>query len=141
MRTVFRLTTSIMAILGTGLATAGETAWPRQPELSSQICVERPENNGVLNIREADVVIEGGPVLTLLGGQAVCAYVPAGRHTMWVQSRHPYDPASLDPQAWKSSPITLETPPSGRAELFVCGEGTKSTYTGWAIRKAGERCE
>ena len=140
MRFVFRLI-GVIAILGTGFVTAEETTWPRRQELSGQICVERPENNGVLNIREANFVIDRGPVLSFIGGQAACAYVPAGRHSMWVQSRHPYDPASLDPKAWKSSPITLELSPGSRAELYVCGEATNSTYTGWAIRRAGERCE
>ena len=135
------LITCAVALLATNAANAAEQAWPNSEELSSQICVWRPENNGVLNIRPVEFVIDGGPVLTLLGGQAGCGYVRAGKHMVRAQSRDPYDQNSRNPRAWMSFRITLDVPASSRRELFVCAEAAYSTYTGWAIRRPGEVCE
>lgn len=65
---------------------------PATAESRAEICVERPESTGVLNIRVANVVIERGPTIALLGGQSACAFVPVGKHVIWVQSGNPYDP-------------------------------------------------
>ncbi len=141
MKVASEMTLKLAVLVSAVPAIAGEPSWPRWTELPAQICVERPENNGVLNIREVDVVIERGPALSLMGGQAACVFVDVGKHTLWIQSRNPYDPASVDPKAWKSAPITVDVKRGERVELQVCGEGARSTYTGWSIRQTNGRCE
>jgi hypothetical protein len=118
----------------------GSMRWPANTVLKSQICIERPLAVGRLNVRAADVVIEGGPTLTLLGEQAACGYVQPGRYRVWVQSKDPFDRTSTNPQAWKSTPLVVTAPANDRAELEVCGAGPSSAYTNWKIARAG-RCQ
>lgn len=117
--------------------------WPESnPDLNAQICVERPENNGVLNIRPANVLIEDGPVLTLLGGQAACAYVEGGRtYSVWIQSENPFYPESKNPTAWKSNSLKVAVRRGTRTELLICGKGSKGTYRNWDLRTGNSGCD
>lgn len=62
---------------------------PSQKDLSSQICVERLENNGSVNVTASRVVFSNKQGLTLLGGQAACLLVPPGLYSFVVQSINP----------------------------------------------------
>jgi hypothetical protein len=135
MNTAFILLMSFLA------ASAGD--WPESnPTLNAQVCAERPENNGSLNIRPANVLIEGGPVLTLLGGQAACAYVEGGRtYNVWIQSEDPFHLESKNPTAWKSNRLKITVLRGTRAELLICGKGSKGTYRNWELRRNDAGCD
>lgn len=135
MRTQFLTTATLVASIA--LPQSGALRWPSNTILKAQICVERPGDSGRLNIRPADVVIESGPTLSLMGEQAACAFVQPGKYRVWAQSRDPNDKTSTDPRAWKSAPIVVSAPANDRVELEVCGIGDKTTYTNWKIARAG----
>ncbi len=103
-----------------------------------QICVERPENGGVLNVRPADVVIEDGPVLRLTGGEAACAFVEVGKHMIQVESKNPYDAGSL---GWKSPPREVQTLIGSKVHLRVCAVSHDNGYAGWSIVEAAAACK
>jgi hypothetical protein len=131
---------TVFAFAALVLQTGGTRPWPRSVASPGQICVERPGDDGALNIREATVVIEGGPGLVLVGEQAACGFVEAGKHQVWVQSRDPYDSASTDRAAWKSDVLTLTVRATERVELEVCGVGVNGTYKTWGIRPSTGTC-
>jgi len=130
-----------VAFIGIGLAVSlqsGGQRWPRWNDLSAQICVERPGDNGSLNIRPADILISDGPTLTLLGEQASCAYVRPGRYTLWAQSRDPYDPGSTNETAWKSISVSLSVGANEVSRFEVCRAGAEYN---WKVQRPGPRCQ
>src|SRR5262245_17428642 len=137
------LTIGAVALIAVTFGLAASSGWPRwTTRLTGQICVERPENNGVLNIRPSDVRIQGGPTLTLVGGEAACGYVEGGgKYTVWAQSRDPYDPSVRARAAWKSTNLQVEVKEGGRVELVVCAIGAKAAYQNWEVRAAEKACE
>ncbi|HEY3176420.1 MAG TPA: hypothetical protein VGK94_11755 [Candidatus Polarisedimenticolia bacterium] len=143
MKQFLKLALMAAAILGAGSIAATVRTWPRWiPHLTAQICVERPENNGVLNIRYAQVVIRGGPTLTLAGGEAACAWVEGGGvYYVWVQSRDPYDPTDTGPTAWRSTDLKLEVKQNSRVDLLVCGVGVRGAYTNWSVQFDEQMCK
>ncbi len=115
--------------------------WPRTVELTAQICVERPENHGSLNIRPSEVMIKGGPTLTLMGGDAACGYVEGGgNYTVWVQSR-PYNSSAPDLTAWRSHDLEVSVKQDARIELVVCVKASSRGYENWDLRRAPQACE
>jgi hypothetical protein len=132
--------TATIVTIAAGLQTGGARHWPANDVLRSQICIERPGDNGRLNIHQSEVVIEGGPILMLIGEQAACAYVQPGRYRVWAQSIDPYDKQSTNHEAWKSAPVIVTAPAEGRVELVVCGTGADSTYTNWKISRTVDAC-
>jgi hypothetical protein len=135
MRTHFLMTAGLAAL--TALPQSGAIRWPSNTILKAQICVERPGDTGRLNVRPADVVIESGPIISLMGEQAVCAFVQPGQYRVWAQSRDPNNRQSTNPTAWKSKPIVVKAPANDRVELEVCGIGDATVYNNWKIARAG----
>jgi hypothetical protein len=76
-----RIIKATLALITVGMffQTGGTPGWPRWTELTAQVCVERPGDNGLLNIWPADVIIERGVTLRLPGESAACAFVAAGK--------------------------------------------------------------
>lgn len=107
---------------------------PRWTELPCQICIERPEEQGILNIREVRVVIDDKESIILVGGQAACFYVLHGDHFVYAVSFDPYDPNSKDPKAWSSNRInfTLET---GKRAAFEVKKSDEENGKGWFVEK------
>jgi hypothetical protein len=142
MSVVFAVTASLMAITLTGCAIAGAGSRSLQePGSFGELCVSRPEDNGVLNIRQAQIVVDNRPVLDLLGGQAGCARVPPGAHVVRAQSRHPYEPDLQDPKGWTSPPLAVEVSSGGTVDLLLWAGGARSVYTGWVIQTSRQPCE
>lgn len=119
---------------------SSEQLWPRNRELRGQICVERAEENGILNIRPVDVVIGDGPTLTLAGEQAACAFVRPGEYQVWAQSADPYDPNPPKTAMWKAPLISISLKTDERVTLEVCATGTGATYRNWNIQRTGVAC-
>ena len=128
-------------VLSVSVGQIGGQPWPKTSGLSAQICVERPGDNGALNIRLANVVIgDSGPILSLMGEQAACAYVEPGQYAVHAQSPDPYDPESKDPAKWKSAPLSLVLTAGQRVILDVCGTGSNAAYRNWKVQRSGPRC-
>jgi len=105
---------------------------PAESALSSEICIERPQNTGALNIRDAHVFITTPQSFALLGGQAVCTFVAPGSYSAQASSSDPYDPASENEKAWTSEPMKIDVGPSElvRLELLPIPDGH-----GWILRR------
>ena len=114
MRTVF-LGITIFSILASQVQAADYN--PRWSDLPCQICIERPEEQGILNIRETTIAIDGKQAFLMIGGQASCAYVAPGKHSIFASSYDPYDPNSKDPKAWLSNKMTIDLENVKRVEL------------------------
>ena len=106
--------------------------WPRWSELPCQICIERTEDHGILNIRETRVVVDDKQALVMLGGQAACVFVPPGSHFVYAESYDPYDPSSKDPKAWLSNRINFNLEKGKRAQ-FELRRSDDSTENRWLL--------
>jgi hypothetical protein len=95
---------------------------PRWVDLPCKICIERLEEQGILNIRETRIVIDDKQALVMTGGQAACAFISPGNHFIYAESYDPYDPNSKDPKAWLSNKI-----------IFILEKGEMAEFE---IRKA-----
>lgn len=107
---------------------------PQQEVLSSQICVERPENNGIVNIVPAEVVFSNQQRLSLVGGQAGCIFVAVGDYSFGVQSSDPYNPESPNPKAWISTETKVSLKIGAVAAFRVLPKADGATYVGgWVV--------
>jgi hypothetical protein len=107
---------------------------PRWADLPCQICVERPENQGILNIRETRIVIDEKQALVLIGGQAACAFVSPEEHFIYAESYDPYNPASKDSKAWLSNKITFVLE-KGKIAEFEIRNSSNEEGNQWEISK------
>jgi len=92
---------------------------PRWAELPCKICIERYEEQGILNVRLSRIVIDDKQALDLIGGQAACAFVLPGEHFIYAESYDPYDLSSKDPKAWSSNKINFALEKGKMAEFEV----------------------
>ena len=108
-------------------------------QLTAQVCVERIEDNGILNIRPAYVVMDSNyRILVLTGGEAACASVEPGHHSIRVESPDPYDSDSTEKAAWKSQRLSFEVATGRRVDFEMCGaSGGQQGYSTWVIAPRG----
>ena len=85
-------------------------------ELTSYICIERPENMGLLNIISTKALFSNEQALTLSGGEAGCIIVSPGKYSFIVTSPEPYPEADKGNRIWKSERIELNI---SRDQMFV----------------------
>lgn len=113
---------------------------PAGGDPQARVCVRRYEDGGALNLLEASVVLSDQQTISLVGGQAGCAYVLPGSHSVFVQSRSPDDPSSQDPKAWRSETIRFDLKDGQTVEFAVCGgtAGGGHAYDTWVIQPAAE---
>jgi len=116
-----------------GACTKNKMPQPSQTNLSSQVHVERPEDNGVLNIRMVDVIIDDQQIRSLLGGQVASAHLAPGKHFIRAESAEPYDPSSTN--KWKTESICFDINKAETKRFLVSGAGNGSTYTHWELRE------
>jgi hypothetical protein len=99
----------------------------------AQLCFERPENNGGINILASFVRFLDYSV-PLIGGQAVCIFVDPGSNDLLVTSTIPYDPESTDEEACKSPVKRLQLAPNENRVFTIWPVTKGSTYVcGWRI--------
>src|SRR5438045_3599564 len=91
---MLRLSNALILFFGATSATVPALSAERyQPKFvadAAQICVERFEDNGFINISPINVLISDSAKLTLLGGYAGCVFVPAGKQTIRLTFSYPY---------------------------------------------------
>jgi hypothetical protein len=67
-----------------------------QKQNLAQVCIDRPENDGVINIEDIKIAISGTPPIILDGGSADCVTVQPGSHTVRLTFMYPYsDPKKI----------------------------------------------
>ncbi len=101
------------------------------------LSLERPENNGVLNIRECSVRIDGSKKeITLIGGDDKKISLTVGYHTIFVHSRDPYDPHSPD-YTWRSEKARFKINENRITVITIEPKSKDATYCcGWRIEFA-----
>jgi hypothetical protein len=95
---------------------AAEHYTPKFVPDSAQICVERFEETGMLNLSPVTINITEGSHLTLLGGQAGCVFVSAGNQSIRLTYPYPYGGAQ-NPRNWT-------TP----GQIFAAEKGTITSF-------------
>lgn len=101
------------------------------------IVVQRPENNGSVNILRCTVIFSSGQSIGLSGGEAATLSVPAGSVWMEASSFDLYHPENADPRAWRSGRVRVCLGPGEVVRLSVEPKSKGSTYVGgWTIERA-----
>lgn len=126
-----RLLLSLCVMLICSLSMAAQS-WR---EDRSRLCFVRQEDNGSMNIFQSWIRIADYDV-PVIGGQALCLYLPAGNSELIVTSTIPYNPRSRNAEACRSKPMKLELAP-GEDRTFTIEPATKgASYTcGWLVRQ------
>jgi hypothetical protein len=111
-------------------AHGAETYKPKHVNAPAQICVERFEENGILNIRPVDITITAAPRITLRGGQAACVYVPAGAQSISLDFLYPYG-GPQERRSW-TTPARTFTAAEGQIVSFeLCAADMDASDPRW----------
>ena len=98
----------------------------------SKVEIERPENNGLVNIVLCTVTISDGQTRILSGGDQAVVSVRSGTFWVMASSGNPYPYGSKE---WRSPRVKLHANPGETLRLSVWPRSRGSTYVGgWNIR-------
>lgn len=101
------------------------------------VFLERPENNGSVNIVPCTITFSDGQSFELLGGDHVVVTVRPGDLWVIATSPDPYGPDFVDPAAWRSPRFRFHVGRGKTYRLAVEPKSRGSAYTGgWIIEKA-----
>src|SRR6266581_4839675 len=100
----------------------------------STIEVQRPENNGSVNIVPCALVFNDGQRVTLSGGEQAVVSIRSGRSWVTAFSVDPYGQKSGDLNRWRSRRFRIHVGKDERLRLSVEPRSKDSAYTGgWII--------
>jgi hypothetical protein len=101
----------------------------------AQICFDRPENNGRMNIHESWVHVLDYRI-RLIGGQAVCLFIQQpGSVEVVVTSTIPFKLPPANQQACKSKVVKLELKPREKREFMIWPASKGPSYVcGWRLQ-------
>ena len=104
-----------------------------QPNISklstSKIFIERPENNGFLNIIPCTIQLDAGSKFILLGGQTNFFWVKPGKHSLIAKSVNPY-PDALNDSDWKPASFEITITNFQTTRIILEPKSQGSTYIG-----------
>jgi beta-lactamase regulating signal transducer with metallopeptidase domain len=118
----------------------GATFSMQQPT-DSQLCVERAENNGLVNVVDTSIWVDDKFATSVRSGKTTCFGISPGTHKVSVQSVNPYLSASVEAGSWKSKPVTIELHEGEKTTVRACQVSENAVSVGWAIKAAGEVCD
>jgi hypothetical protein len=136
-------------ILGLSLLLGSERAGAQSSLLSegfagfnARLCVERPENDGVVNLAEVHVVfgsqtISGGNLTVIMrGGSAVCVFTEPGRFTLVAHSSDVYPRSGRKPKVWRSNTLRGTVVPGETVIIGVNPGRSGTTYDKtWVLKE------
>lgn len=98
----------------------------------AQVCFERPEDHGSLNMYRAQLLIDGEERASLGGGEAICFYLLPGETTLGVgplrcDERYPF-------QIEAAKPVTLRLAPR-RFRFLVAAERGGHGAGAWKLTR------
>jgi hypothetical protein len=106
----------------------------------ANIVVERPENNGSVNILPCTIIFSDGQRCTLSGGDHVIVSIWSGASWAAASSPDPYRPDSADSMSWRSPRFNFHVAPSETLRLSVEPKWKGSTYIGgWTIERVANK--
>ena len=100
----------------------------------TEICISRNENNGVLNIKPAEITINEKHFLWIFGGERKCCEIESGQYIIIAQSPDPYYPNDKNPATWKSVPLTLAVQAGAKVEILLRPIAHDAEYAGWELK-------
>lgn len=122
----------VVAYISNAPANAAERFAPKYVSDASQVCVERQENNGVLNIVPVTVIVSAASKVTILGGQAGCLFIPAGKETIRLSFPYPYGGPNMPPQ-WVTPEKVFNLQKGGTITFELCVASNMNVNdAGWA---------
>jgi len=117
-----------------GFALAGGCAG--QPYLSqAKIFIERPKDNGDINIYSCTVKMSSGQTAVMAGGEEALFIVGPGTYYLTAGSSNPYPTATRDSD-WISDPVEITVTNSQVMRIVVVPKSKGSKYVGgWEFRQ------
>ncbi len=104
-----------------------------QSQAIAQILIERPEDNGLINIFPCTVELNIGQKIVLNGGQANSFSVKSGTYFLKASSLNPYPHATRDSD-WKSDSLKIVVVNSQVIKIIVAPKSEGSSYIGgWIL--------
>jgi hypothetical protein len=144
------LAQSIFAIAGILLMCGVQASEPYKPKYLSnpaQICVERFEDEGVINIVPVTVIISQNSKITLVGGEAACLVLPGGPESISLSFPYPYDDHQT-PQMWTTAARNFEVKGGSVVSFELCEAADQQVndphwaangwHNMWLLRQVGE---
>ncbi len=129
-----------------------ESYYPMRMQDFSQICVERFENEGVVNISPVVITVSQNSQISLIGGEAGCLFVYAGPQSISLTFYDPYSPHSKS--SWTTTPIYFAGNKGEIASFQLCRARQDDISKNWAKDgwhnmwlltrvedKSGKRCD
>jgi hypothetical protein len=126
----------ICAMVGAGCSHTASTR--RSQTGRASVVIERPENNGSVNILPCTIILSDGQRCTLIGGEHAIISVQSGALCATASSADPYVPPNSGyPVAWHSPRFGFHLGAGERVRLSVEPRSSGSTYIGgWTISRA-----
>lgn len=101
------------------------------------VVLERPENNGFLNIVRCTITLSSGEKVELSGGESRSVSIPEGHAWLEVSSFDPYCPESRHPKPWRSGRFKIHLKQREVMRLVIKPKSKGSAYVrGWTIERA-----
>lgn len=99
----------------------------------AEVCIDRPENQGVLNIRPVEISSNGKDLFSIIGGEKKCVMVSPGQYELVAQSADPYRTEKKSVR-WISAPLIILVQSNARIEIDLKAITKGATNTGpWKL--------
>lgn len=72
-----------------------------------QVCIDRAEQEGIVNIRKVEIRAATDTSVQLAGGESRCFVLPAGRQELTLTFFYPYGGPNEAPRYWTTNPYTV----------------------------------
>lgn len=131
---VIALAAPLFLALGCAHVTTGQQGGTAM----ATVRVDRPEDNGSVNIVPCVIVLNDGQTCALSGGDSVMISVQPGRLWLAASSLNPYSsPDSGYPTAWRSHRFHFHVARGEVIRISVEPKSRNSTYVGgWTLERA-----
>jgi hypothetical protein len=107
-----------------------------QNRSASHILIERPENNGFINIFPCTVKISSGKETVLHGGENESLFVRTGTCFLMASSSNPY-PKATNNSDWKSNLLKITVANLQVIKIIVEPNSEGSSYSGGWVLSVG----
>ena len=109
------------------------------PAEQAEVCIDRPENQGVLNILSTQITANGKYLISVIGGETKCVVVPLGLYEVVAQSPDPYRPEK-ESLIWKSAPLEIAVQSNATIKIVLTAISQGATYIGpWKLTETTSR--
>jgi len=117
-----------------GWALAGGCAGPPHSS-QAEIFIERPVNNGDINIYPCAVKMNSGQSAVMVGGENAMFIAEPGTYYLTIASSNPYPTTTRDSD-WTSGPFEITLTNSQVMRIFVVPKSKGSAHVGgWELRQ------